>query len=91
MPARLIGPRAPLPHHFGEPVSCRSGCPTKDCGSYAACLKGMNLQVGDLTGQGDAKTTDKRLSAYATARKAGLQPPTTRLRDSMATLRAAGA
>lgn len=72
-------------------MSCRTGCPTKDCGSYAACLKGMNLQIGDLTGQGDAKTTDRRLSAYATARKAGLQPQTTQLADSIGTLRAAGA
>lgn len=72
-------------------MTCRSGCPTKVCGSYAACLKGMNLQLGDLTGVGDLRTTDRRLTAYADARRQGLQPPTTRLSDSLATVRAAGA
>jgi hypothetical protein len=72
-------------------VTCRTGCPTQDCGSYAACLKGMNLQLGDLTGTGERVTTDRRLAAYADARRQGLQPPTTRLNDSLATMRAAGA
>jgi hypothetical protein len=70
---------------------CRSGCPTKDHASWGECARAMNLQVGDLTGQGQAKVTDKRLSAYADARRQGLQPPSTRLADSLATLRAAGA
>lgn len=72
-------------------MSCRTGCPTKDCPSYAACLKGMNLQLGDLTGQGQRIVTDKRLGAYADARRQGLQPPTTQLKHSLATMRAAGA
>jgi hypothetical protein len=72
-------------------MTCRTGCPTKDCPTYAACLKAMNLQIGDLTGQGEAKVTDRRLGAYADARRQGLQPPSTKLTDSLATLQAAGA
>lgn len=51
----------------------------------------MNLQLGDLTGEGQRIVTDRRLGAYADARRQGLQPPTTRLADSVATMRAAGA
>lgn len=71
-------------------MTCRSGCPTQNCGSYAACLKGMGLQVGDL-GRGVAASTDRRLNAYADARRQGLQPKSTKLGDSLATMRAAGA
>lgn len=71
-------------------MSCRSGCRTKDCESYAACLKNMGLQIGDL-GRGVAASTDRRLNAYASARAQGLQPPSTKTADSLATLRAAGA
>jgi hypothetical protein len=72
-------------------VSCRTGCPTQDHASWGECARTMNLQIGDLTGQGDARVTDKRLSAYASARRQGIQPPTTRLNDTLASLRAAGA
>jgi hypothetical protein len=65
---------------------CRSGCPTKNCGSYAACLKGMGLQIGDL-GRGVAAATDRRLNAYADARRQGLQPKSTKLADSQLALR----
>lgn len=27
---------------------CRSGCKTKDCGSYAKCLKNADTQIGNL-------------------------------------------
>jgi hypothetical protein len=72
-------------------MSCRTGCPTKDHASWGDCARQMNLQIGDLTGQGDARTTDRRLGAYADARRQGLQPPSTKLADSLATVRAAGA
>lgn len=66
--------------------SCRSGCPLQTCGSYAACLKGMGLQIGDL-GRGVATATDRRLNAYADARRQGLQPKTTKLADSQLAVR----
>jgi hypothetical protein len=67
-------------------MTCRSGCPTKTCGSYAACLRQMGLQLGDL-GRGVAARTDRRLTAYADARAQGLQPASTRLADSLAAVR----
>jgi len=72
-------------------VACRSGCPTRDHANWGECARSMNLQIGDLTGQGDAKVTDKRLRAYADARRLGLQPPSTKLNDSLSTMRLAGA
>jgi hypothetical protein len=71
-------------------VTCRTGCPTKDCGTYAACLKRMGLQIGDL-GRGVAATTDRRLNAYADARRQGIQPATTQLADSLKAVRDADA
>lgn len=71
-------------------MSCRSGCPTKDHASWGECARDMGLQIGDL-GRGVAAATDRRLTAYASARGQGLQPPTTKLADSLATMRAAGA
>lgn len=62
-------------------MTCRSGCPLQNCGSYAACLKGMNLQVGDL-GRGVTASTDRRLTAYADARRQGIQPAGTELWQS---------
>jgi hypothetical protein len=67
-------------------MSCRTGCPTKTCGTYAACLKGMGLQIGDL-GRGVAAATDRRLNAYADARRQGLQPQSTQLAHSQLALR----
>lgn len=72
-------------------MSCRTGCPTKDHASWGECARQMNLQIGDLTGQGDAKVTDRRLNAYADARRQGLQPAGTQLHQSHAAIRAAGA
>ena len=71
-------------------MTCRSGCPTKNCGSYAACLRGMGLQIGDL-GRGVAAATDRRLNLYASARAQGIQPQGTKVSDSLGALRAAGA
>lgn len=71
-------------------MSCRTGCPTQDHATWGECARAASLQIGDL-GQGVKKETDTRLNAYASARKQGLQPPTTRLADVQATMKAAGA
>lgn len=72
-------------------MSCRTGCLTKDHASWGECARAAQLQIGDLTGQGELRTTDKRLGAYAQARSLGLQPPTTQLADSLGMMRAVGA
>lgn len=58
---------------------CTSGCPTQDCPSYAACLRGKGARVAycnsaggqDFTAQ---KRWDRDLAAYKDARDAGIQP-----------------
>lgn len=66
-----------------EPMSkCTSGCPTKDCESYAACLRQKAPKVAycnsangfDYTAQ---KTWDRDLAAYKDARNQGIQPSNT--------------
>lgn len=69
---------------------CRTGCRTRDHRSWGDCARDSGLQIGDL-GHGVAARTDRRLDAYATARGLGLQPPSTKIEDSQATLRQAGA
>jgi hypothetical protein len=71
-------------------MSCRTGCPTQNHTSWGECARDSGLQIGDL-GRGVAAATDRRLGAYASARAQGLQPPTTKLKDSVATMRAVGA
>lgn len=72
-------------------MTCRTGCRTQNHATWGDCARDMNLQIGDLTGQGQRIVTDRRLGAYESARRQGLQPPTTKTADSLATLRAAGA
>ena len=66
--------------------NCRSGCKTQDHVSYAECLKAANLRIGYCRSHiGQDSTTekkwDKELSAYRDARKQGIQPETTKLKD----------
>lgn len=60
-------------------MTCRTGCPTQDCGSYADCLRGMGLRVAyansangwDATKQ---KRWDRENASYRQAVKDGLNP-----------------
>jgi hypothetical protein len=71
---------------------CTSGCPTKDCPSYAACLRGKGTKVAyansaggwDATGQ---KKWDSELSLYREARAEGIQPASTKRTDVERALR----
>ena len=59
--------------------NCTTGCPTQDCPSYAACLRGKRTKVAycnsasgqDYTAQ---KQWDRDLAAYQDARSQGIQP-----------------
>lgn len=62
--------------------NCTSGCPTQDCPSYAACLKGKALRVAYCNSAGGMDYTAQRrldadLSAYRDARAEGIQPAST--------------
>lgn len=67
-------------------MSCTTGCPTQNCESYGACLKGKSMRVAycnsaggmDYTAQ---KAWDRELSAYKDARAEGIQPAGTKLQS----------
>jgi len=66
---------------------CRSGCRTKDHSSWGECARSANMRVsGDTVAK-----SNKELNAYAYARSIGLQPATSSYKDSIKTLKAAGA
>lgn len=63
-------------------MACRTGCATKDHGSYAECLRAGAPRIAycnsanghDYTRQ---KTLDRDLAAYKDARAQGIQPAST--------------
>lgn len=60
-------------------MACTSGCPTQDCESYAACLRGKGNRIAyansangsDYSAQ---KRWDRDLDFYKSARAQGIQP-----------------
>lgn len=57
---------------------CRTGCPTQDHTSYAACCRGIQLAIGEAhTLQQQA--VDRELKAYRSARAEGIQPSGTKM------------
>lgn len=63
-------------------MTCRTGCPTKDHTSYAACLRAANPKIAATINsplQSMWETTKGDLSAYQTARANGIQPGGTTL------------
>lgn len=65
-------------------MACTTGCPTQDCESYGACLKGKSARVAYCNSAGgmdysSQKRWDRELSAYKDARAEGLQPSGTKL------------
>lgn len=64
-------------------MACTTGCPTQDCESYAACLRGKGARVAysNSAGGWDAtqqKSWDKELDFYKEARRQGIQPAGTK-------------
>ena len=60
-------------------MSCTTGCPTKDCESYAACLRGKGARVAYCNSAGGQDYTaqkkwDADLAYYKDARAQGIQP-----------------
>ena len=59
--------------------NCTTGCRTKDCESYAACLRGKGARVAYANSAGGwdysaQKKWDRDLAAYKDARAQGIQP-----------------
>lgn len=62
-----------LPLLLATMTKCRTGCPTQDHSSYAACAKGLQLNAGALL-TNEQKSWDSELSSYRKAREEGIQP-----------------
>jgi len=67
-------------------MACRSGCVTKDHVSYGACLRAASLRVGWAKShvgidRSREKGKNQELDLYVQARRAGIQPATTRTPD----------
>lgn len=67
---------------------CRTGCPTQDHESWGDCLRAANLSITNEKVAKEIKNTDKELSAYRDARKLGIQPASTKMKDIQKAVRA---
>lgn len=62
-------------------MACRTGCLTKDHANWGECARSANLRLGNETVAKELKSTEKELSAYRDARKQGIQPRSTKMKD----------
>ena len=67
-------------------MACRTGCLTKDHATYGQCLRAASLRVGWAKSHlGIDRTRERNKNAeldfYAEARRAGIQPATTKTPD----------
>lgn len=67
---------------------CRSGCPTQDHESWGDCARASNIGISSEPIANYIKNTDKELSAYRDARKQGIQPASTKMKDIQKAVRA---
>ena len=75
-------------------MSCRAGCPTQDCPSYAACCKGVRIGYTNSAGGWDyskQKRWDRELQRYRDLSDSGIEPLGTTHKDMDKTERAAEA
>ena len=61
--------------------NCRSGCLTQDHANWGECARDANLSVGNATVAKVLNNNAKELNAYRDARKAGIQPASTKMAD----------
>lgn len=66
-------------------MACRSGCDTQDHASWGDCARAANMQIDRhalrVGGRQIEGRKDARLDRYASARRNGLQPRSTNIRD----------
>ncbi len=60
---------------------CRSGCKTQDHANWGECARAANLSIGNEQVSGVLKKNEKELTSYRDARKRGIQPASTRMKD----------
>lgn len=75
-------------------MACSTGCPTKDHANWGECVRSKNLQLNGLESLGGNRTAqkklDRELGLYREAKEAGLQPKSTKAKDSLAVLESNG-
>lgn len=75
-------------------MACTSGCTTKNHRSWGECVRAKGLTVSGLESTGNDRTAQKKhdaeLGRYREAREAGLQPVSTKTKDSIAALEGNG-
>lgn len=73
---------------------CTSGCRTQDHKSWGECMRAKGVTTSGLESTGNDRTAqkkwDKELDRYREARSAGLQPKSTKTKDSIAALESNG-
>lgn len=72
-------------------MSCRTGCPTRDHSSWGECARASGLQFGDGGQRASSKKWDGELAEYASARRQGVSPKTTKLADTRTAMKLADA
>jgi hypothetical protein len=61
--------------------NCRTGCKTQDHANWGECARAANLSVSSEQVSNTLKKNEKELTAYRDARKLGIQPASTRMKD----------
>jgi hypothetical protein len=61
--------------------NCRSGCKTQDHANWGECARAANISIGNEQVSNTLKSNEKELTAYRDARKLGIQPASTRMKD----------
>jgi hypothetical protein len=61
--------------------NCRTGCKTQDHANWGECARAANLSVSNEQVSNTLKKNEKELTAYRDARKLGIQPASTRMKD----------
>lgn len=62
-------------------TNCSHACISKDHATFGECLRAKGIQIGDVRGTGVSAALDLRLSSYDNARRQGIQPASTKMRD----------
>lgn len=61
---------------------CRTGCPTQNHGSWGECARAANFQTQVNDDRNRSRTAwDRELTAYADAKRQGLQPKGTKMKQ----------
>lgn len=68
--------------------NCRSGCPTQDHANWGECARDSNIGISNEVVAKKIGSVEKELNAYRDARKAGIQPATTKMKDIQNAVRA---